>query len=134
MKSKLNRISLFWKIWICHIFIYFPIRALFFLFQLDETPDFTQIVKSILISPFAGIYGLFDKFPLVILLQMLVMFFINAVISSKKILPYLLITFATHILFYAFDIYDMDYFKPFLYSFFIFLPIFLFIFRKNLKN
>lgn len=134
MKNRLNRISLFWKIWMCHILIYFPIRALFFLFQLDEAPDFTQIVKSILISPLAGIYGLFDKFPLVILIQMLVMFFINEVISSKKVIPYLLITFATHILFYAFDIYDIDYFKSFLYSFFIFLPIFLCIFRKNLKN
>lgn len=134
MKNRLSKISLFWKIWICHIFIYFPIRALFFLFQLDEAPDLAHILKSILISPFAGIYGLFDKFPLVILLQILVMFFINEVISSKRAIPYLLITFITHILFYTFDVYDIDYFKSFLYSFFVFLPLFLFIFRKNLKN
>lgn len=134
VKNILNRISLFWKIWLSHIFIYYPVRAVFFLFEFEEKPDLLHIAKVMLFAFFPGIYGMFERFPLIIVIQMLVMFFITEVIFPKKAWAYVLTITITNIVLYAFNVYDTESLKDTLWSFLIFLPIFLFIFRKNLKN
>lgn len=134
VKNILNRISLFWKIWLSHIFIYYPVRAVFFLFEFEEKPDFFHIAKVMLFAFFPGIYGMFERFPLIIVIQMLVMLFITEVIFPKKVWAYLLTITITNIVLYAFNVYDTESLKDTLWSFLIFLPIFLFIFRKDLKN
>lgn len=134
MKKILNRIPLFWKIWLSHIFIYYPIRAVFFLFGFEKAPDFFHIVKVMLLAFFPGIYGIFERFPLIIAIQILVMYFITESVFSKKVWAYLLTIIVTNIILYTFNVYDTECLKDTIWSFLIFLPLFLFIFRKDLKN
>ncbi len=134
MKNILKKIPLFWKIWLSHIFIYYPVRAVFFLFEFDEEPHFFHIIKVMLFAFFPGIYGMFERFPLIIVAQMLVMFFITESIFSKKGWAYLLTIIVTNTLLYTFHVYDTECLKDTLWSFLIFLPIFLLIFRKDFKN
>lgn len=133
MKNKLDKIPLFIKIWICHIFIFFPIRGIFFLIQYKEQSiNFTKILQSIIISPFAGFYGIFDKFPLAIILQMIIMYLLTREKYNHYILLiYWLIIIASNILFYCSHVYDITYLKDFGISFGIYSIIFFFLFKMN---
>lgn len=134
MKNIITKIPLFWKIWLSHIFIYYPIRAVFFLFEFEEKPDFFHIAKVILFAFFPGIYGMFERFPLMIVIQMAVMLIITEIISLKKVAAYLITIIITNMILYTSGTYDTHCLKDFICSFLIFLIIFLFIFRKDLKN
>ena len=133
MKNRFLEIPLLAKVWICHIFLFFPIRGWFFLMKFEEQPvNFLRLFKSIVMSPFAGIYGMFDKFPLLILIEMIVTYLIIKV-TNRIISSYLITVVITGILFYLFKIYNGVYLKDFLISFSIYLVIFLLIFRKKLR-
>lgn len=134
MKNLFRKIPLFWKIWLSHIFIYYPIRALFFLFQFEEKPDFFHIVKVLLLAFLPGIYGMFERFPLMIFIQMAVMLMITEFAFRKKVASYLITIIITNIILYTSGTYDIYCLKDFIWSFLIFLVIFLVIFRKELKN
>ncbi|MDR2234604.1 MAG: hypothetical protein LBE92_00630 [Chryseobacterium sp.] len=134
MKNIFRKIPLFWKIWLSHIFIYYPIRALFFLFQFEEKPDFFHIVKVLLLAFLPGIYGMFERFPLMIFIQMAVMLMITEFAFRKKVASYLMTIIITNIILYTSGTYDIYCLKDFIWSFIIFLVIFLVIFRKELKN
>lgn len=82
--SFLKKIPLFWKVWIIHIFTYYPISTLFnipsyyYLYNDPVRGTLFHLVRS----PIAGIAGFIDGFPFFIFFQIALMFLLYKTINK----------------------------------------------------
>lgn len=80
IKNRVNQISLFWKVWICHILLYFFVLMLFLIIK-EGNPDdnilrdniFLLLLKSAII----GLFGFLDGIGPFVFISVAVMYLIN---------------------------------------------------------
>jgi len=96
MLNKLENIPLFWKIWICHLFIYFELLA-FYIKDYSDIKGIFDLVKLIIVAPIVGLFGfgIFDGIGLLVFSSIWLSYLIN--LYFKKIfLSYVLSLFLTY--------------------------------------
>ena len=80
IKCRVNKVSLFWKLWICHILVYFPVLMLFLILKDRNTNDSLlrdNIILLLLKSPVIGLFGFLDGIGPLVFICIAVMYLIN---------------------------------------------------------
>lgn len=90
MLNKLKNIPLFWKIWICHIFIYFELLA-FYIKDYNSINGIFDLIKLFIIAPLIGLFGfgIFDGIGLLVFFSVWFSYLIN-LYFKKTFLSYVL--------------------------------------------
>ncbi|MGG7470307.1 hypothetical protein ACVVIH_17030 [Chryseobacterium arthrosphaerae] len=80
IKSRVNQVSLFWKVWICHILLYFSVLMLFLIIKEGNPEDnmlrdniFLLLLKSAVI----GLFGFLDGIGPLVFISVAVMYLLN---------------------------------------------------------
>lgn len=80
IKGRLNNISLFWKVWICHILIYFLLLIIFLIIKEGKAEDgifHNNILLLLLRSTIIGLFGILDGIGGLVIISMITMYLIN---------------------------------------------------------
>lgn len=81
IKDKLNNISLFWKVWICHILIYFLLLIIFLIIKEGKADDDifhnNNILLLLLRSTIIGLFGILDGIGGLVIISMVTMYLVN---------------------------------------------------------
>ncbi|WP_185289823.1 hypothetical protein [Chryseobacterium lactis] len=88
MKERLSRVSLFWKIWISHILIYFLLVMIFLIIKDHGTDDGVfrdHIILLLLKSTVIGLFGFLDGIGFLVILSMITMYLINLYLQRSYI-------------------------------------------------
>ena len=104
MKGRLNNISLFWKVWICHILIYFLVLIIFLIIKDGKTDDGifrNDILLLLLRSTIIGLFGILDGIGGLVIISMITMYLIN-LYFQKFYISYILSLALTYPLFMQF--------------------------------
>lgn len=108
---------------------------MFFLFSYkNENFAFSEIIKPMFGSPILGIYGIYDNFPLIIILQIFFMIFLTKIISMKEIISYTIVVLSSNIVLYLLNVCDKQCLINFVLSFAIYYILFIILFRKIFFN
>lgn len=80
IKGRVNQVSLFWKVWICHILLYFSLLMLFLIIKEGNPEDnmlrdniFLLLLKSAVI----GLFGFLDGIGPLVFISVAVMYLLN---------------------------------------------------------
>ncbi|WP_106917036.1 hypothetical protein [Chryseobacterium aurantiacum] len=104
MKGRLSKISLFWKLWICHILLYFFLLTLFLIIRDNKADDgifSNDILLKLLRSPIIGLFGILDGIGVFVIISMVVMYLIDLYIQ-KFYISYILSLALTYPVFMQF--------------------------------
>ncbi|MFP3832726.1 hypothetical protein [Chryseobacterium sp. SIMBA_028] len=80
VKGRLSKISLFWKLWICHILLYFLLLTLFLIIRDNKADDgifSSDILLMLLRSPIIGLFGILDGIGVFVIISMVAMYLID---------------------------------------------------------
>ncbi|WES96635.1 hypothetical protein P2W68_17520 [Chryseobacterium arthrosphaerae] len=80
IKGRVNQVSLFWKVWICHILLYFSLLMLFLIIK-ERNPDDNMLRDNIILlllkSAVIGLFGFLDGIGPLAFISVAVMYLLN---------------------------------------------------------
>ncbi|WP_343681102.1 hypothetical protein [Chryseobacterium arthrosphaerae] len=80
IKGRVNQVSLFWKVWICHILLYFSVLMLFLIIK-EGNPDDNMLRDNIFLlllkSAVIGLFGFLDGIGPLVFISAAVMYLLN---------------------------------------------------------
>ncbi|AZA78798.1 hypothetical protein EG347_15430 [Chryseobacterium sp. G0186] len=104
MKGKLSKMALFWKIWACHILIYFLLLIIFLIIKEGKSDDDifrSDIILMLLKSTIIGLFGILDGIGGLVIISMATMYLIN-LYFQKFYISYILSLALTYPIFMQF--------------------------------
>lgn len=112
LSNFLNKMSLTVKIWILHTIIYYMIFNFIYQFYAYYNLNWTifrlDFLAKILFSPIAGAIGLFDGFPLFVLIPITIMNIMVLRLKLKHFVSYSLSLLITYLFPYAYKFIEND--------------------------
>ncbi|MGU3374364.1 hypothetical protein [Chryseobacterium sp. M5A1_1a] len=104
VKGRLNNISLFWRLWISHILIYFLLLIIFLIIKEGKADDgifHGDILLLLLRSPIIGLFGILDGIGCLVIISMITMYLID-LYFQKFYISYILSLASTYPVFMQF--------------------------------